>query len=455
MASKAASVPLFSRVRAHAHLFKYVLILAAPVLVAFFLQNLLAIVDTKMVGALGEGPIAALSLSRPLLFMISAMFMGLAGGTNAYAARAYGAGDMPMYRRYVTQSLVLAVYISILVGGALIWFRLPLIRAMGPDEAVARLASDFMFVMLAGLTAVGVSSITVQAFNSVSLTAYPMYFLIANNVFNYAGNAFFIPRLAVAGSGLSTVLTTLIVDLVQLGVLMKLRLVEFTRRVFEQSLRTYWNLLGLGVPSALQMIIRSLASIVLFKIISMVPSKTTGAAALGVGLQAEALAFMPCIALAVSASIIVGQSLGGNDPAMARRGALISLLYGIVFMTVMAAAFIIFAPEFVGFFIHNAPDVIESGSWYLRINAISEPFLAVSMILSGALRGAGDVNVPLGFSLFALWGIRLPLAYYLTVVLGLPHFNGIWIAMTTSVIIESMLIAARFAQGRWTKIVLA
>ena len=455
MASKAVSVPIFSRIRAHAHLFRYVLILAAPVLVAFFLQNLLAIVDTKMVGALGEDSIAALSISRPLLFMILAMFMGLAGGTNAYAARAYGAGDMPTYRRYVTQSMVLAVYVSIALAIVGVWQRAAIIHAMGPTEDVASLAMDFMLVMLIGLSAMGLSSITVQAFNSVSLTAYPMYFLFANNVLNYIGNLLFIPTLRVAGSGLSTVLTTLIVDLVQIALLLRMRLIEFSKDVFRESFRTYLNLLRLGVPSALQMVIRSLASIVLFKIISMVPSKTTGAAALGIGLQAEALAFMPCIALAVSASIIVGQSLGGKDPAMARRGALISLLYGIVFMTVMAAAFILFAPQFVGFFIHDAPDVLVSGSWYLRINAISEPFLAVSMILSGALRGAGDVNVPLGFSLLALWGIRLPLAYYLTVVLGMPHFNGIWIAMTTSVIIESVLIATRFAQGRWTKIVLA
>ena len=76
------------------------------------------------------------------------------------------------------------------------------------------------------------------------------------------------------------------------------------------------------------------------------------------------------------------------------------------------------------------------------------PPLAVMMVLTGALRGAGDTRWPLIFTLLGFIAIRLPLAYYFIDVLGLGVY-GAWYAAIIDVTIRSVLLTWRFFHGGW------
>jgi Na+-driven multidrug efflux pump len=74
--------------------------------------------------------------------------------------------------------------------------------------------------------------------------------------------------------------------------------------------------------------------------------------------------------------------------------------------------------------------------------------MALSLILGGALQGAGDTRGTMGVVMISMWLIRLPLAYLLALVLGYGAM-GAWVAMLTSMTIQGTLMARRFYQGRW------
>ena len=79
----------------------------------------------------------------------------------------------------------------------------------------------------------------------------------------------------------------------------------------------------------------------------------------------------------------------------------------------------------------------------LRIVSVSEPFFALSIIYTGALRGARDVRFPMVVGLIAMWGVRIPLAPLLVFVFKLG-LAGVWIAMAADLILRGILCTLRW-----------
>lgn len=85
---------------------------------------------------------------------------------------------------------------------------------------------------------------------------------------------------------------------------------------------------------------------------------------------------------------------------------------------------------------------------YLRINSFSEPFLALNMVLRGALQGAGDTLVPMILLVSSLWFVRLPLAWLFAIHLGWG-VTGAWWAMSITCCLSGILMCAWFKSGYW------
>ena len=87
----------------------------------------------------------------------------------------------------------------------------------------------------------------------------------------------------------------------------------------------------------------------------------------------------------------------------------------------------------------------------LRIVAFCEPFFALSIILSGTLRGAHDVRLPMVVGLVCMWGIRVPLAPVLVYFAGFG-LAGVWLAMDADLIARGVLCAPRCGPGKWARL---
>ncbi len=91
-------------------------------------------------------------------------------------------------------------------------------------------------------------------------------------------------------------------------------------------------------------------------------------------------------------------------------------------------------------------------SSYLRIAAVSEPFLALGMILTGALNGAGDTKAPAWAAVVTMWGVRLPLAWLGIFLLALGAV-GAWWSLTISTALNGLIALWLFKRGRWKQTV--
>ena len=85
---------------------------------------------------------------------------------------------------------------------------------------------------------------------------------------------------------------------------------------------------------------------------------------------------------------------------------------------------------------------------YLRINSFSEPFLALNMVLRGALQGAGDTRMPAAITFAGMLLIRQPLAWLLAIHLKMGA-SGAWWAMSLTCCLSGALMALWFRFGNW------
>jgi Na+-driven multidrug efflux pump len=118
-------------------------------------------------------------------------------------------------------------------------------------------------------------------------------------------------------------------------------------------------------------------------------------------------------------------------------------------MSLVGVILFVFAPQIIAIFNEAGdPLVTEVGIAYLRINAFAEPFLALSIVMRGALDGAGDTKPPLYYTILSQWLIRLPLSYGLVMILN-TGISGAWYAMAFSTVIQGVLTTNRFRSNKW------
>ena len=187
-------------------------------------------------------------------------------------------------------------------------------------------------------------------------------------------------------------------------------------------------------------------------------------AAHGLGVQIEAMSYLPGSAFQVAAATLAGQSLGAADERRAARGVLLCVASAVAIMT-LAGFVMFFAGDWLAvLFIGRRNETAILVGQLLRIVALSCPSLAVLMVLSGALRGSGDTAWPLVFTFVGLVGVRIPGACLLAwdevplPLVGLTLTGaglgvaGAWWAMVADVVVRSLLAAGRFAQGGWKRV---
>jgi putative MATE family efflux protein len=211
---------------------------------------------------------------------------------------------------------------------------------------------------------------------------------------------------------------------------------------------TIRKVITFGWPAAVLQIAWNAGTIVLYHILGRLgQGSVTALAAITNGLRIEAVIYLPAFALNMAASVLVGQNLGAARPARAEKVGWRIAQAGVLLMSFMAVIIFIWAERFASL-VTNDPLVLDETARYLRINMLSEPFMAISSVLGGGLQGAGDSRGAMWVIVIAMWFIRLPLAYLLTLVLGYGA-TGAWVAMISSMMVQGLLMAMRFRKGKW------
>lgn len=442
----------------HGGLWKAIWLMSWPLLIQTVAMSVVGAVDVQMSGYLGSNSQAAVGLSEHVIFMFMVIFFSISVGTTAIVSREFGEGNAEGTIRSTTQSLVVSVTFGFVMAIAALSFARLLLPLFSKSPAVIEQGTLYLSIFGLYMIPFSLICITGAAFRAIGDSKTPLWVILVQVSICIIGDyltvvkGWPVPGLGLRGIAISAVLGAFTAAALSIFMVYRSPLKEcltFKRlSVFDWELQK--RILKIGIPTAVQRLGWNASVFAVFFILSQVKEQTAALAAWTIGMRIEALLFMPLMAFSTAVSSIVGQNLGAGKPERATKAGWNVTVIGVIMMIVLAAG-MFFGSETIARFMSQDPKAIEFTSNYLKINALSEPFLAVAMVLMGAMQGAGDTKVNMWISLFCNWIVRLPVAWYLALNLNLGT-NGVWIAMATSVTVCAFLCAARYRSGKWLKV---
>lgn len=447
--------------REETSLLREMLRLAGPVLIEQLLVMLVGFSDTFLTGQVlpqgNEHHLAAVSSMTYLLWFITELFVFVGMGSTALVARFTGSKDHEMAIRTTNQSFLIGVIASVILttlalqfGWVLVW----LVQLQGEAADLAMRYLNWVFPLLPAimLETVGVACLRGAGDTKAGLWVMTLV-IVVNVVLSWALIQGWgpLPALGWEGVAIGTACGHFVGGLLALAFLLYGRGgLPLRLQWLRPDWPLCWRILKIGIPAGVDIFLIIFCQFWFIALINQLGNLP--AAAHGVAIRLESLAYLPGTAFQVAAATLVGQSLGARDPERAVQSVKLACYFGGGLMVTAGVLFFTAGGLLARVFVSaDQTEVIILSAELLRIVSLAMPGLALVMILNGALRGAGDTRFPVISNLIGFVLIRIPLTYLLAHYLPFG-VQGAWWAMMIDLNLRCLLSLWRFQHGGWKSI---
>ena len=443
------------------------LVLAWPLVFGNLLQTFYNLADMFWVGRVSADAVAAVSLMFPLSWMFVSTAMGITAATIALVSQYVGAGDDRRADRVVAQTILLTLAVSAVLA-ALGWtFRTELLTLIGAEGAVFTEALEYIEVIFLALPLTFLFFAFRASLQGAGDTKTAMWLMVASAGLNVVLDPFLIlgwgpfPAMGTRGAAWATFVSRAFAT--GSGVYILLR-GGFGVRLRGRDLAPDYGLLrrlvSIGYPATIDGWARSFAAVTMAAFVA--PFGTAAIAAYGIGVRLMSVSWSVAGAVGQATATGVGQNLGAKTPDRARRVTWVGTGGTMGMLFAAGGLCFVFPAVMMGIFVDD-PEVIREGVTFLRIVA---PFWAIfggTMVIQGALRGAGQTKVAMALSFLARWVFRIPVAVALAfgtvavpgtglAVVGLGiGVEGIWLSFSIGATLTFLVAVFWFRLGRWTE----
>ncbi len=432
-------------------------IFLVPLMASNILQALSGTVNSIYVGQLiGVEALAATATFFPILFLLISFIIGLSAGSTILIGQAWGARNIDKVKQVAGTTLTAALALGLvvaLVGG--IWTE-EIMTVLGAPENIRHLAVGYARIVLIGMPGFFLFLVVTSVLRGVGDTITPLFSLIMSMMVSLLVTPalilgwFGLPQLGVDAAAWAMISGFLTV-LVFLFIYMRARNMPLAPDgvLLEAMLKPDFKLLGLilklGVPAGLQMVISSIAGIVVVGLVNRFGSDATAAyGALG---QVMSYVQFPAMSIGIAASIFAAQAIGARQLQQLGTITRTALVLNLVITGGLIVLAYLFSQHLVALFITD-PEVIELTETLLHVVLWSILCFGWSVVFSGVMRASGTVYAPMLLSLACILCIELPGAILLSQTsLGL---TGIWIAYAASFTMM-LVLQASWYQFVWKK----
>jgi putative MATE family efflux protein len=435
-----------------------ILTLALPVILSSVLERMVQIVDIFLVGGLGANAIASVGLSQLLVFFFLNVLAGLTMGITIMVAQLWGAKRRREAADIATQSLrigfLLAVIASLLgvTGGPFS------AKALGATPDMLELMRGYLLIIFSLFTFTFIVDQLIAIMHGAGDTRTPMIAVTIVNVLHILIAYPLIyghwgaPALGVNGAALAVGLSEAVGTAYLFA---KARAAGYLLPLFDPALRrqpggsllsSWRQIVRVGLPITFDRLLQQTAQMAYAKII--LGYGIVVYAAHQVGLSIEALSFMPGNGFAIAAGTAVGQSIGAHKLAKAKIENWEANRLAVLLMAGMGLLFFCFPYLMLRAFTTDDA-VIGYGTLFLKIVGLLQIPLAITMVVSGSLKGAGDTRFLLKVTVVGAWLVRVPLAALFS-GLGLT-IGWVWTVMLLDWITRMGFVVWRYRSEQWQR----
>ena len=433
--------------------------LAVPIMFGMGIHTLYNVIDMIFIGKLGGNAIAGVAFNMPIFFLMLGLTMGLGSGVTASIARFIGDEDKKSADNSAEHALAMAGVIAIVFTILGIYYGEKILIALGAEGEILILAWEYLSMIVLGLPFMVFSGFFRSILAGEGDMKFPMMVAGLGTLFNTILDPIFIFKLedygnigfgmGVKGAAMATVFSQLIVFLIFIYMLFikDHAYITFKLKDFIPSKIILWDIIKVGLPASLSMIIMALGQGVFNKILIYYSSQTV--AAYQVAGRLDMLIFLPIFAIAGALTTLVGMFYGAREIGALNR----IVRYGIssaFLITLVSSSFVyIFAETFSSWFTQDQ-EIISVSVGFLKRLCLVYPLVAIAITSGRVMQGLGKGLPVLLITIIRVLGVSAPLGLYFSFVLEKPvEWN--WYAMMIAAFI-SFLIAIFWVRIELTKI---
>lgn len=434
---------------------KAIWLLSWPLLVRMAAVSIASFTDVWIAGKLGSNTQAAIGICAQVWFFLLMITVALSAGTTAMVSRYWGAKDYENAVETARHSIAFACLFGIFTIILGLTISKPLLGLLGASDTVVEIAWSYIKIDILSQLPFTIVWISHSIMRAKGDTISPMInWIVMTSLIVSLDILFCLSPLnmGVEGIAYAWLISSIVGIIISTYNLSKSELKECLsiKRTLKNGYSSEWlkRLMKIGLPACISDLAWTLGCFALFLIFATTSHPTECQASWAIGLRLEEiLSYMPIYALSTAVATIVGQNLGAKNPERARNAGWIVCAIGVSF-TLLMSAFVFTNAQALAGMLTEDPLVAEYTTQYFQVIGLSQPFVAMWIILFGAMQGAGYTKWPMWASIFGFAIFRLPLAYSLTNNLNDGPL-GCWIAFAVTSVVLGLVAIWKYNSNQW------
>lgn len=430
--------------------------IAIPIALQNLITYMTGMMDTIMLGQLGEVELSSASLANQFGTIFMVLTFGIASGANVLLSQYWGKGDTASIRSIL--SVMYRVTLALGVGFTLAGRFFPghILSVFSPDTALIQAGARYLSIvcfsyLLNGMTNVMLMSLRSVGTVGISIVVY-VTSLFANTFLNWVliFGKLGCPALGIEGAAIATVIARGIEFSIALFYILRMeKKIGYTLGHFFRYDRSFIRDFAVNVtPVILNELAWSLGnSMVLVVMGRMGRDFVTANTITQVATQVVQVFI---IGLSNATAVIIGNSIGAGERQRTWDLARSIVVVGAAFGAMAAALMLLLRGPFIS--LYNVPEATKAlTSQVMASAAFIIFFQSHSFIgLMGILRGGGDNHFVLFCEAFFLWGVAIPAGFAAGLWLGLPA-PLVYIVLRSDEIIKNIVGLPRIWGGKWIR----
>ena len=426
---------------------------AIPFLLSNLLQAFYSVADMIIVGRLcGTHGITGVNIGSQINILVTGAAFGLAVGGTVLIAQYGGAKKFEEQRKTIGTLFTAYMILSVVCTAVMLLLGTTLLDLLNTPEVAYVEAENYYNICMAGLVFMFAYNVISAILRGMGDSKRPLYFVLIATIVNIIFDIILVGpfKMGAAGAAYATVAAQALSVILSLVYLVKNHFfVGYQKSDFKIDKEKIKMLLKLGLPSSIQQVVVSFSFLTLTALVNSLPNADIASACQGIGGKVNSFAVLPALAMSNAVSSMAGQNIGAGEHTRAKKTMLTGMGIAFAISIVVFAIVELFPQPIISLFDTN-PEVIATGSEYMRFIALDYLFVPFLFCMNGLAIGAGYTNFALFNACFSSILVRVPFAY-LVVEFTELGFNGIGLA-TGLASLASIVVGIIFvSSGKWKK----
>ncbi len=426
--------------------FKIILAFAFPMLIGNVFQQLYNMVDSIVVGNyVGKIALAAVGTGFPIIFLMSALFIGIGIGATILISQFIGAGDIDNVRK-TSQTIYTAMILSAIPISIIgIVFCEPILLLINTPPNVLPMAKQYMVVIFAGMIGSFGFNINAGILQGFGDSKSSLLFLAIATVINIVLDLLFVIvfNWGVQGVAIATIIAqacSWVFGMIYMKRKYEILNFQITKFYFDKEI--FKKILKLGLPTGIQQALFSVGIMSMQSIVNGYGSDFM--AGFNAANKIDTFAFMPIQSFANAVTTFTGQNIGAGRLDRVHKGTVAAITMSLI-ISALALVVIPLGPFILKMF-SSDPAVIDAGMIYLSNVMPLFLLLAIVFTLNAVIRGAGESVIPMIGSLTSIWLGRIPAAYYIAANIGKEY---LFYSYGVGWVLWLLISGPYYLSGRW------